>query len=1119
MLELKNISKTYVTSSFTQTALDDVSLTFRDNEFVAILGPSGSGKTTMLNVIGGLDHFDAGDLVIDGISTREYKDRDWDTYRNNRIGFVFQSYNLIPHQTILANVELALTLSGVSKAERRKRAVEALERVGLGQHIDKRPSQLSGGQMQRVAIARALINDPEILLADEPTGALDSKTSVQVMDLLKEVADDRLVIMVTHNPELAHQYATRIVELADGHITGDSDPVQPGELEQREAKQPRRTHMSFLTALALSFNNLMTKKGRTIMTAFAGSIGIIGIAAILALANGVNEYIEGVERDTLSIYPLTIQSSGFDLTSMMVESSGIDTGDDGASEESEEPEPVEEVPAEDTIETHSTISRMFSRVGKNDLVSLKSYLDGNGGGINANVRHIDYIYDATPQIFLADTSDGVLQVNPDTTFTSMGGPSNMSSFMSSSMSTSSIFHQLPGNYDIFTDQYDVLAGRWPEERDELVLVLGYGGWLSDLLEYDMGLRDHAELDAMLKSLQSGEEVVVSDTANNIYTYDELMEPTFALVHACDMYSYEPEYGVWTNKSDNTAFMTDLIGQSEKLHIVGIVRPAEDVDATTLSTGLYYTPELTLHVMDVAAESEIVQSQLANRDVDVFSGKTFDELAEDNGSTFDMSTLISIDGDKISQAFTFDTGALSLDLSGLDLSSIDVSGFSMPELDLSGITFDTGQLPDLTPEDIAAAFPELTADDLVDILSSIQIHFNEGGQERFNQAIQQIVAGFADYQAANPGATIADYIATAEVREAIAGATADLIDTADLEQQLVAAISEKLGIGDEDGDGVPDAPVDIQGLSREVIGRLLSTYVETVASQLGRQISTAIQAYMQTAMTQMMTQMTTAIQNQIVSAMEGAMAQLASGMANAMHVDESAFASAFQFNLDERQLTELMTSLMKPEQASYEGNLAKLGYGTREKPSEIDIYPLDFESKGRVIDILDAYNDDMRATDEDKVINYTDIVGALMSSVTRIVDMISAILIAFVSISLIVSSIMISIITYISVLERKKEIGILRSIGASKRDVANVFNAETVIEGLIAGIMGVVITYLISIPANAIVYEQFGVREIAKLPPRAAVILVGLSIVLTVIAGIIPSRKASSSDPVEALRSE
>ena len=934
MLELRDIRKQYTTGSFTQIALDGVSLAFRDNEFVAILGPSGSGKTTLLNVVGGLDHFDAGDLLIDDISTKKYRDRDWDTYRNNRIGFVFQSYNLIPHQTVLANVELALTLSGVSKSERRERARAALEQVGLGQHVNKRPSQLSGGQMQRVAIARALINDPEILLADEPTGALDSRTSVQVMDLLKEVAQDRLVIMVTHNPELAHEYATRIVELSDGHIVGDSDPFDPSLTPRRAAKQARRTRMSFLTALSLSFNNLMTKKGRTIMTAFAGSIGIIGIAAILALANGVNEYIAGVERDTLSIYPLTIQSSGFDLTSMM----GVDTSSGSSDEGEGQPEESpgdEDESREGVVETHGTISRMFSRVGKNDLASLKVFLDSNGGGINQYVRHIEYIYDVTPQIFLADTRDGVLQVNPDTTFASMGGPNNFSSFMSSTMSTSSVFRQLPGNYDIFSDQYDILAGRWPTSEDELVLVLGYGGYLSDLLEYDMGLRDHAELDSMIKSLQSGEDVVVSDTSNNVYTYEQLMEPTFVLVHACDMYQYEPEYGVWTNKSDDPDYMRNLIASGMELHIVGVVQPKDDEDATTLSNGIYYTPELVYHVMDTAAQSEIVRSQLEHPEVDVFSGKTFDELEEDSGSTFDMSTLISIDGNKISQAMTFDTSGLTLDLSGLDLTGIDVSGFSMPTLDLSSISFDTSQLPDIDPSQLAEVFPELTGEDIIDILASIQIHFVEGGEAAFNKTIQELVAGFAQYQEQNPGSTIADYMATDSVRQALASAVSGLVDTQDLEQQLVQAISLKLGIGSmsegeapaeetpaegepaegEPAEGEPaeggetpeptgtyTGPTDIAGLSQEVVSRLLASYVQAIASSLGQQISTAIQSYMQIAVTQLLSQLTTAIQTQIASSMQTAMAQMMSGMANAFHIDEETFASAFEFNLDERQLT-------------------------------------------------------------------------------------------------------------------------------------------------------------------------------------------------------------------------
>ncbi|RVU96632.1 ATP-binding cassette domain-containing protein [Coriobacteriales bacterium OH1046] len=1089
MLELKNISKTYVTSSFTQSALDDVSLAFRDNEFVAILGPSGSGKTTMLNIIGGLDHFDAGDLVIDGISTREYRDRDWDTYRNNRIGFVFQSYNLIPHQTVLANVELALTLSGVSASERKERAREALARVGLADHVDKRPSQLSGGQMQRVAIARALINDPEILLADEPTGALDSKTSVQVMDLLKEVANDRLVIMVTHNPDLAHRYATRIVELADGRITGDSDPVDPGALGRREAKAARRTSMSFSTALALSFNNLMTKKGRTLMTAFAGSIGIIGIAAILALANGVNDYIRGVEEDTLSIYPLTIQSAGFDMTSMIAESMGSGS-DEGADQTQATTKDVGE---------SKRVSRMFSGVGRNDLEALKAYLDADGGGIGDHVNEIVYTYDATPQIFLPDTGSGVHQVNPENAFDSFGFNAGQSTVFSSAYSMT-MFRQFPSSIGLFEGQYDMRAGRWPEHWNELVLVLSRDGTISDMIEYTLGLRDHAELEEMARALANGEEV--GDTEGELsFTYEELMACGFKLVPASSFYEYESDYGVWTSRTDDAAYMGALVEQGEDLTIVGIVQPKEDVDATSLSSGIYYTPELVRHIIDTAATSEIVRDQQARPEVDVFTGKRFDD--PEARSDFDMGTLITVDGDRISQAFRIDTGALAIDPSALDFSGIDLSGISVPPMDLSGLSLDLSGVQPLTPEQAAALFPELTPEDLAEVLGGVSITFKPGGEEALQQAFAEIGQGYAAWRTSHPEGTLEEYLDSAEVREQIVAAIAASLDTDAMAESLVSALAEKM-----------DVP-DVEGLTSEVAGRLLGAYQEQIASVLAAQLTVAISNYMQAAMASYMGQLSSAIQNQL----EGAMGQLASNLSGAFSIDTAALESAFQFNMDENQLAALMSSLMSTEQTTLEGNLRKLGYADYGKPAEIDIYPIDFDHKQAVVDILDAYNERMGAEDEDKVISYTDIVGALMASVTRIIDMISAMLIAFVSISLVVSSIMIGVITYISVLERKKEIGILRSIGASKRDISNVFNAETVIEGLVAGLMGVGITLAISIPANAIVHESFGVARIAQLPWQAGFILVGISVLLNVIAGIIPARAASHSDPVEALRSE
>jgi len=1103
MLELRDIRKQYVTSSLTQVALDDVSVAFRDNEFVAILGPSGSGKTTMLNVIGGLDHFDSGDLLVDGISTKEYRDHDWDTYRNNRIGFVFQSYNLIPHQTVLSNVELALTLSGVSGTERRERAVAALERVGLSQHVDKRPSQLSGGQMQRVAIARALVNDPEILLADEPTGALDSATSLQVMDLLKEVAQDRLVIMVTHNPELAERYATRIVRLADGRIIDDTDPFDPATAPGRAAKPARKTSMSFLTALELSFNNLMTKKGRTLMTAFAGSIGIIGIAAILALANGVNQYIADQEESMLTVYPLSITSTSLDMTSMIADSSSA-LGASTASDESGSDN--------DTVGTAKTITRMAGNVGKNDLASLKEYIDGNGGGIHEQVNDIEYLYDVTPLIFKSDTSEGPVQVNPDTTYSSLGMSAGLLSSLSSTMSTN-YFKQMPSDTSLFEDQYDVKAGHWPEAADELVIVLTNRGNIPDILEYDMGLRSYDELKSVISELSSAstdESVSTVSIEDASYSYDQLMEPTFKLVNACDTYQYESDYGVWTDKTDDSSYMADLVGNGTTLHIVGIVQPKSTTDSTTLSTGIYYTPALTDELIDNAANSQVVQDQIANPGVDVLTGKTFDQEANESGdTTLDLSSLVSIDSSKLASAFTFDTSDINVDLSGLDLSGIDVSNVSLPPMDLSDLDLSGVSLPSLSADDLAALFPELTSEQIAKILSSVTVRFVDGGQEALSAALSKVASGWVSWSAANPGGTVADYMATDEVRTTIATAVTSAIDMDDLQKQLVDAIAETMGT---------DASV--TGIEQEVADRLLSAYQEKLASALQQTIASAIQGYMQTAMTSLMTQMSSQIEQQVSSAMQGAMSQMVSNMASAMHVDESAIASAFRFNMDEKELSELMSSLMSTTTSTYSGNLTKLGYADRGKPSEIDIYPKDFETKQAVTSILDDYNNGVRAAgEESKVITWTDLVGTMMSSVTRIVDMVSAMLVAFVSISLVVSSIMIAVITYISVLERKKEIGILRAIGASKHNISSVFNAETVIEGLVAGVMGIAITLLLTIPANAIVEAYFGVHDLVRLPVHYALLLIGISVLLTFLAGFIPAKKASRSDPVEALRSE
>ncbi len=1087
MLELRNICKSYVTPSFTQVALDHVSVAFRDSEFVAVLGPSGSGKTTMLNIVGGLDHFDDGDLVIDGISTREYKDRDWDAYRNNRIGFVFQSYNLIPHQTILANVELALTLSGVGRTERRHRALEALSRVGLAEHVDKLPSQLSGGQMQRVAIARALINDPEILLADEPTGALDSETSVQVMDLLKDVAKDRLVVMVTHNPELARRYATRIVELRDGHIVSDSDPLDPDGVARRAARPPRRTSMSFLTALSLSFNNLMTKKGRTFMTAFAGSIGIIGIAAILALANGVNTYIATVEEETLSEYPLEIQSSSIDMSSLLSQDSSSSGGPS----------------SDDDVRVSETLTSMLSSVGSNDLASFKAYLESGSSGIEQYVSAIEYTYDVTPQIFLTEDDGTVRQVNPDSSLSLLGlGSTTSSSSLLSSVMSTDVFYQLPSASSLYEDQYDVVAGRWPESYDELVLVLTPGGSISDFLQYTLGLRDYDELEDMVSQFASDEEVSTPDDVSG-YSYDDLLGTTFSLVSATDYYEYDSDYGVWRDKTDDDDYMAELVANGETLTIVGIVRASEDATASMLSSGIYYTTDLVDHVIDTAAESEIVQEQLADTSVNVFTGSAFGE--DDDDTSIELSSLFTIDGDAIEAAFAIDESALTEGLSdlSLDLSDVSLDTSSLGSLDVSSLSLDLSGV-DLSSLSFDLSGLELDLDGAAPTVDTSVIAQAMGEvMEGFYPWYQEHVEEFEGEEDPTSAALDA-YLASDEVQATLSEAVAGSVDLSGMEDGLAAQLEEQLG----------------EQVGAQIQAQVLPAIQQAITSQLESQLTSAISTYVSSAVQTVMTQMTSAIQEQVSSAMEQMMAQLATNMASAMSVDEDALADAFQMNMDADDLSELMSALMTSNETTAESNLASLGYADRSEPSAITIYPTSFESKEAVIDIIEAYNASMEeAGDEDKVISYTDIVGTLMSSVTTIINMITTVLVAFVSISLVVSSIMIAVITYISVLERKKEIGILRSIGASKGDVSRVFNAETLIEGLISGLLGVGVTALLCIPVNVVIYNSYQVEDLAQLPPAAAVALVCISVFLTVVAGIIPSSKASHADPVEALRSE
>ena len=663
MLQIKNICKQYKTGDLVQQALDNVSLNLRDNEFIAILGPSGSGKTTLLNIIGGLDRYDSGDLIINKISTKDYKDRDWDSYRNHTIGFVFQSYNLIPHQTILANVELALTISGVSKGERRKRAIKALEEVGLDKQMHKKPNQLSGGQMQRVAIARALVNNPDILLADEPTGALDTQMSIQIMELLKKVAKDRLVVMVTHNPELAENYATRIVNLKDGKICDDTNPYVVEENQEKpKYKNMGKTSMSFLTSLFLSFNNLKTKKGRTILTSFAGSIGIIGIALILSLSNGVNTYIKSVEEDTLSEYPLQIQSTGIDLTSMLVDTNGEQKENDSQSD----------------IQVTDMLTNMFSTIGSNDMTSLKKYLESGESNIEKYAKSIEYKYSILPQIYSPDV-ENLRQLNPNTAFSSLGiGSSVTSNNMMSSMMSADVFFEMPNNTQLFENQYDIKAGKWPTKYNECVLVLTSKGNMSDFMLYTLGLRNYKELDTMVNQFMKEEKIEVPSYTGS-YSYEDIMNKTFKLINSSDCYEYDAQYNIWRDKTSNVQYMKELVQNGEELKIVGIVQPKEGVTATMLKTGIYYPSTLTKHIIEKSSQSEIVKQQLQSPEINVLTGKRFDET--EKKKNFDMNSLIEVDSNVMKSAFKVDTSKIRVDFGNLN-TVLDKA--SLPVLDLNTV---------------------------------------------------------------------------------------------------------------------------------------------------------------------------------------------------------------------------------------------------------------------------------------------------------------------------------------------------------------------------------------------------------------------------------------------------
>ncbi len=1178
MLQIQHVCKEYRTGTLVQKALDDVSLNLRDNEFVAILGPSGSGKTTLLNIIGGLDRYDSGDLIINGISTKKYKDRDWDSYRNHTIGFVFQSYNLIPHQTLLANVELALTISGIDREQRRRRAKEALTQVGLGEQIGKKPNQLSGGQMQRVAIARALVNNPDILLADEPTGALDSDTSVQVMDLLREVAKDRLVVMVTHNPELAAEYATRIVKLRDGKIQSDSDAFFPDKEELSEPSDAGmgRSSMSFLTSLSLSFNNLLTKKARTLLTAFAGSIGIIGIALILALSNGVNDYIASVEEDTLSEYPVQITDTGFDFTSLLSAASGM----------------VEAADEEDTadIRVVQLMTTLFAQIDSNDLGALKEYLESGTSGIEDYVQAIEYVYSVEPLAYREEDGSWV-QVNPDTTLSSMGFSGSSYDLMSSYMSLD-MFYSLPENENLYEGQYDVVAGHWPEDETECVLVLTSGGGITDLLLYTLGLRDSVELDEMIRQYRDGETIDVPEITDS-YAYEDILGITFSRVDSADCYVYDSEYGVWTDKFDNEAYMAQLAAKGEELTIVGIVQPKEDASAAFLSSGIYYPFSLLAHIVEQAEESEIVQSQMETPEVNVLTGERF---GDESDVDFDIASLFSIDADALAERFSFDADALdfsdinlfaddlsemiTIDADTLDLSALtefDLSGYDVADLidfeqlDLSELSV---KLPEFDVDSLLASLSaSISAEGTSEIAESLLAGYQEYFQEYYSGTVSDFAYSFEEYMNSEEARNIlTDYFQQATEAEEkgegeeeeengqevsdidISGLTSALLDgytvyaeehgyagfpdmQSSLTDYLATEEAQKtvtdgiLAMIDEDAvqnalnEQIESYIQEVADVYADALADVLEDQISAMAEDAVEQVGSQIQEQIASAMTSVTEQ----IESQVMSAMETAtesmMSQISEQIADAMEeavtLDEEALSELFVINMDSEDLIELLTSMSASRTSSYENNLASLGYVDFDAPSEIDIYPIDFDSKTEVTNILDAYNARMEASGQDeKVITYTDMVGTLMSSVTSIINLISYVLIAFVAISLIVSSIMIGVITYISVLERRKEIGILRAIGASKNNISSVFNAETFIIGLCAGVMGIVLSLLLLIPGNALIHHLAGNNRVnAVLPAGPAFLLIVLSVLLTMIGGLIPSRTAAKSDPVTALRSE
>ena len=1059
MLEIKNISKTYNTGGLRQVALDNVSLNFRDNEFVSILGPSGSGKTTLLNIIGGLDRYDSGDLIINSVSTKKYKSRDWDSYRNHTVGFVFQSYNLIPHQSILSNVELALTISGISKKERRRRALDALEEVGLKEHAHKRPNQMSGGQMQRVAVARALVNNPDILLADEPTGALDSVTSLQVMDLLSKIAKDRLVVMVTHNPELAETYSNRIVKLKDGKIVGDSNPYKPSKKTHIEDyRNLGKASMSIPTAFGLSLNNLLTKIGRTILTSFAGSIGIIGIALILSLSNGFQKYIDKVQEDTLTSYPLTIESETADTMGLLL--STISQDDKEKTEKG-------------VVKETKNLENMFASVGKNDMKSFKKYIEDHSQEVDDLTTHIRYSYSVTPNIYTYDINDKLIRVNPSSLMNTLtGGMSSASMGGSFSMS---VFQEISEDEKMMKENYEVVVGKFPEEYDEIVIVLPDENHISDLLLYTLGLKDGSHLNEVITKVMAGEKIE-STEKELTFSYEELMNTELKLILTADTYRYNDKYNIYEDMSEDNDYMSNLYQEAVPLKIVGILKLKGSGGMSSLMSGVGYTEKLTKYIMKTSSEKDIVKKQLANKKINVFSGKSFDDDSNDSGLNFEE--LITVDSDMLASAFNIN----------IDEEYIrNITENYMSEIG-AAITADTTNAKDMFHSHLSDAMKGVLNQYIVehpmmgmDGVSTLpydeidSVVDNYLSQESTIQSLSELESAYvipvSAYQEMY-GELIKGFLKGAAMMMSPGSENPSLIIASSAVDQMVDA-----ALADENISNIED------GFAQTMVEANMKT---TILGKVG----------------------------ELVGDMMGV-------IANAFQVDQEKIAGAFHFNLTENDIKRIFSAMSSSSVTTdANSNLLSLGYQDFDSPTSIYFYFKDFGSKEDFLDFLEDYNKKMEKEDEEKVIEYTDITGIMISSVKVIVDSVSYVLIAFVSISLVVSSIMIGIITYISVLERTKEIGILRAIGASKKNISSIFNAETFIIGFLSGLIGVLVSILLLIPINAVIHALTGNPDItAALPVVGGIVLVILSTVLTLIGGLIPSSKAAKQDPVLALRSE